>query len=177
MFDAWAGLSKGRRRKSEKECIYYGYKTPFHERYFNFYNSLFHPTRPKYICCVRCFNDHYFSVKARWPERNIATISNRYVRSLRRIRHMKQQRPDDVFIFFLDDYKEIGFQYLRDRIFEPLGLDKLSAAIKKADQGPANATAQLGLRKRKQMSVLENIFLKVRNQPIREFNRLHCDFG
>jgi len=177
MFAAWANIGKDKRKEGGEKCFYYGYKTPFHEKYFDFYNGFFQPIRPKYICCVRCFNDHYFSVKARWPEKSISSVTKRYVRSLRRIRYMKQQRPDDVLLFFLDDYKEVGFQYFRDRIFEPLGLNRLGDAQNKAGKGPANSAAQMGVRKRQHLTGMEKIYLKVFKQSFLEFDALHRDFG
>lgn len=177
MFAAWANVTKGKRKKMDSDCLFYGYKTPFHEKYFDFYNAFFDPIRPKYVCCIRLFTDHYFSVQARWPRKSIISVAKRYVQSLRQLYYMKQQRPDDVFFFFLDDYKKIGFQYLRERIFDPLGLDDLATAQRKAEKGPANSSAQLGVKKKKQLSRLQALFLKINSQAMQEYDLLHRDFG
>lgn len=177
MYAAWANLAKGRRRKAGKDCIFYGYKSPFHEKYFDFYNAFFDPVRPRYVCCVRSFLGHYYSVQARWPDRNIARVARRYVRSMDQIRRMKQERPEDVLLFFLDDYKAQGFAYLCEKIFEPLGLEDVAAAEKKAAQGPANASAKLGLEKRNRLSAMQRLFLKIYPHPLEKYEALHRDFG
>jgi len=177
MFSLWANISKGKKKNVSSDCVYYGYKTPFHEHYFDFYNSFFDPVRPKYVCCVRFFLDHYFSVNARWPDVSIIRVARRYTRSLRQLRYMKETRPDDVLLFFLDDYKKTGVEYLREKIFEPLGLEDVSPAIKMAKQGPANASANLGLKKRKTISPVQSLALKIYHHPFSEFESLHHDFG
>ena len=177
IYGAWTHLAKGKKRKAGSGCLYYGYKSPFHEKYFDFYNAYFHPLRPKYVCCVRSFQGHYFSVKARWPNKHIAWVASRYARSLKRIRYMKESRPDDVLLFFLDEYKEQGFDYLRHRILEPLGLEDAAAAEKRAAKGPANATAQLGLEKRERLSLVEAVYLKLDSRPFSRYAALRRDFG
>jgi len=177
MFAAWGNLTQGRRRESDTSCIYYGYKTPFHEKYFDFYNAFFDPVRPKYVCCIRSFIDHYFSVSARWPERTIHLISRRYINSLRQISYMKKQRPDAVLLFFLDDYKEIGMPYPHQRIFMPLGLEKVDRAEKKAMKGPANASEQMGFQKRSNLTWRQELYLKLSPEPMRLYDGLKRDFG
>lgn len=177
MFAAWANLTQGKRKKITSDCLFYGYKTPFHEMYFDFYNAFFAPIRPKYVCCVRLFIDNYLSVHARWPEKSIVSVAKKYVQSLRQLRYMKETRPDDVFFFFLDDYKKIGFQYLRERIFDPLGLSDLVAAKRKAEQGPANASVQKGVQKRNQLNRMQMLLLKIYPHALQAYDSLHRDFG
>lgn len=90
---------------------------------------------------------------------------------------MKEQRSEDVLFFFLDDYKKIGIDYLQERIFAPLGLENTDAALKKATQGPANASAQLGLIKKDSLSLLQAMLLKLYPQPLKEYATLYRDFG
>ncbi|MFP4573778.1 MAG: hypothetical protein ACLFNW_12500 [Desulfobacterales bacterium] len=177
MFAAWANLTKGRRKKAGKNCIFYGYKSPFHEKYFDFYNEFFHPVRPKYVCCVRSFPGHYFSVNARWPDRSVARVARRYVTSLNQLRYIKEKRPEDVLFFFLDDYKARGFEYLREKILDPLGLKDTAAAEKRAAKGPANASAQLGLEKMDRFTRLQSLFLRIYPHPLEKYEALHHDFG
>lgn len=177
MYAAWANLAKGRRKKTDKDCMFYGYKSPLHEKYFYFYNAFFDPVRPRYVCCVRPFLGHYFSVQARWPERSIAKVAYRYVASLDWIRRMKQERPDDVLLFFLDDYKVQGFSYLCEKIFEPLGLKDLARAEIKAAEGPANTADHLGVKKRDRLSARQSLFLRIYPQPLEKYEALHRDFG
>lgn len=177
MFSVWSNLTQGKRKKTDKKCIFYGYKTPFHEVYFDFYNQFFYPVRPKYICCVRNFLGHYFSVHARWPKRSFVWIARRYVRSLRQLRYMKKKRPEDVFFFFLDDYKQEGTIYLQKKIFDPLGLEDTDLAVKKAEKGPVNASIQLGLKKKDSLTLLQSWILQVYSSPFQYFECLHHDFG
>ncbi len=177
MFSVWGNLNKNRRTEASEDCLYYGYKSPYHEKYFDFYNALFDPIRPVFVCCIRSFMDHYFSVNARWPKRTIHFVSQRYVRSLRQIRYMKRKRPDCVRLFVLDHYKVAGIPYLREFIFEPLGLKKITAAEFTAGQGPANASTQLGLRKRNRLAPLQAYYLRLYPQPFREFDALCREFG
>jgi len=184
MFAAWANLNKGKRKKPDENCVFYGYKTPFHEKYFDFYNTFFDPIQPKYVCCVRGFIDHYLSVQARWPavqarwpERNILFVAWKYVQSLRQLRYMKAQRPNDVLLFFLDDYKKIGFQYLRDRIFSPLGLYKLEAAQRRAAKGAVNTAEQKGVQKKTQLTILQALYLKTNPQALQAYDLLRRDYG
>ena len=177
MFATWANMSKGKNLGFHSKCLYYGYKTPFHEKYFDFYNSFFYPTRPKYVCCIRFFHDHYFSVHARWPHRSIVKVSKRYVQSLRQIRYMKKKRREDVMLFFLDDYKRTGFEYVRQSIFFPLGLHNLSPAEQKAQQGPVNSSVQMGVKRKEKLNILQNIFLRIYTQPLVEYNSLRHEFG
>lgn len=177
MFSAWANLTKSKRKKFDSNCIYYGYKTPFHELYFDTYNDFFEPVRPKYICCVRNFLDHYFSVNARWSHRSIIMVSKQYTHSLRQLRYMKEKRPDDVFFFFLDDFKEKGVDLLYEKIFSPLGLENVSSALKKASQGPVNTSAQLGVKKKKTLSFTQTLSLKIYPYPFKAFENLRRDYG
>ncbi len=176
MFASWAGLSKGKVENYDSQCLFYGYKTPFHERYFDFYNKFFHPVHPKYICCVRSFPDHLLSVQARWPKRIMPYIALRYIMSLRQLRYMKMKASDHVFFFFLDDYKVSGTGYLQQRIFEPLGLVDVAGAIRKAEQGPVNTSAQRGVNKKDSLSRIQELLLKICPKPFIEFESLRRDF-
>lgn len=100
MFSVWANLTQGKRRKIGKNLLFYGYKTPFHEIFFDQYNKFFEPVRPKYICCIRSFIDHYFSVHARWPERNILQVAKRFSHSLRQLRYYERTKIRGCFILF-----------------------------------------------------------------------------
>lgn len=177
MFAAWANLTKSKRRPSQTNCLYYGYKTPRHEFYFDFYNSFFHPIRPRYICCVRSFVDHCLSVQARWPKKSLFRVSKEYIQSLRQIRYMKKQRPNEVILFILDDYKKAGAQYLTEHLFIPLGLDDVDQAIRKAGQGAVNTAKQLGVKKKKKLSPSQQLFLQLVAWPLKEFDSLRQDFG
>lgn len=176
MFSAWANLGKVVRRDCAPDCRYYGYKTPWHEFHFDFYNTFFHPVKPRYIYCVRQFKGHFLSVTARWPERSIRFVAQKYVRSVRQARYMKQQRPDEVMIFVLNDYKQQGIQYLRQRLFEPLGITDVAEAEHRAEQGAVNTAGQLGFQKKANLTMLQKLFLKLYPHPLREFDALRRDF-
>lgn len=177
MFASWATLNKNKPRKSDKDSIYFGYKTPFHEKYFDFYNNYFYPNQPEYICCIRSFPGHLLSVQARWPKRITPYIAFRYIMSLRQIRSMKEKKPDQVLLFFLDDYKKIGNRYLSEKIFKPLGLEDIEPAIRKAEQGPVNTLEQLGCIRNERLSNIQEFFLKIYPRPLIEFETLRSDFG
>lgn len=177
LFSSWANLSKQGRIEADSKCLYYGYKNPSHEYYFNFYNAVFHPVRPIYLCCIRSFKDHYLSVQARWPDQGIPWVALKYIRSLRQIRYMLNQRPHEVHLFDLDAYKQRGFSYLVHQIFNPLGITSLQNAIRKADQGPVNTSEQLGVRKKDALSPFEIFFLRWFPFPEREYERFSLDRG
>ena len=177
MFALSGNLTKGSRIQSEEVCLYYGYKTPNHEHYFDIYNKFFHPIRPKYICCVRSFTEHFLSVKARWPQRSIMSVSKRYVKSLQQIRHMKNQRPNDVCIFILDRYIDMGMGHLLNNVFYPLGLDDVGQALDKAGQGPVNTSDQLGVQRQREVTKWQSLFLRAYSRPEREFQRISSEFG
>lgn len=177
MFAVWATLNKSRILKADPECVFFGYKTPFHEKYFDFYNAFFHPVQPRYVCCVRSFPDHLLSVQARWPGRVLPYVAFRYVMSLRRLRSMKEKKPDQVLLFFLDDYKKIGNRYLSEKIFKPLGLEDVTSAIQKAEQGPVNTSEQLGCQRKFRLSKNQEQLLRIYPRPLNEFNTLRHDFS
>ena len=177
MFAVWATLNKSRILKADTECVFFGYKTPFHEKYFDFYNAFFHPAQPQYICCVRSFPEHLLSVQARWPKRIMPYIAFRYIMSLRQLRHMKEKRPGQVLFFFLDDFKKMGNRYLSEKIFKPLGLEDITSAIRKADQGPVNTLEQLGCQRKNRLSQNQELLLRIYPRPLNEFENLRSDFG
>jgi len=177
MYSVWANLTKSTRRKSAAETLFYGYKTPGHEFYFDFYNHFFYPIQPKYVCCVRSFVDHFLSVQARWPKRDIRMVSKSYIQSLNQIACMKKQKPDHVILFVLDDYKTRGFQYLRDQVFEPLCLQDVAAAEKKASQGAVNTSLQHAVTRKEGLSTKQKVFLKLFPQPLQKFDELRMNYG
>lgn len=177
MFAVWANLNKSGRNNIDPECRFFGYKTPFHEKYFDFYNAFFDPVKPKYVCCIRSFEEHLLSVQARWPWRIAPYVALRYVLSLRRLRYMKEKSPGHVLFFFLDDYKKTGTGYLQEKIFRPLGLKNVEAAIQKAEKGAANTSAQLGCQRMTRLSSIQKLILRICPKPLNEFKTLHRDFG
>jgi len=177
MFAVWANLQKGKRREAGDDCRYFGYKTPYHEKYFDFYNTFFDPVQPIYICCIRRFEDHLLSVQARWPGRGIAYVALRYILSLRRIRLMKEKRPDRVLLFFLDDYKAQGSSYLHEKIFVPLELKDVRAAVKRAELGPVNTSVKHGCLRKDMLAGRQQLFLKLFPRPLQDFEALRRDYG
>jgi hypothetical protein len=176
MFSSWAALSKSPRRR-KRGNRYYGYKSPYHEAFFDFYSRYFSPARPKYVCCIRAFEPHLLSVKARWSNRPAVYIAARYLLSLRQIRRMKRRAPEDVLLFFLDDYVAIGPEYLVATLFHPLGLSDVGRALEKAAEGPVNTAAKFGVRPKKQVSTLQKALLTLFPAPRRAYARLHSEFG
>lgn len=90
---------------------------------------------------------------------------------------MKKQRPNEVILFILDDYKKAGAQYLTEHLFIPLGLDDVDQAIRKAGQGAVNTAKQLGVKKKKKLSPSQQLFLQLVAWPLKEFDSLRQDFG
>ena len=176
IFSAWAHLCKSR-AQPKRACIYYGYKSPWHERYFSLYNSYFAPVKPRFVCCIRSFEQHLLSVKARWPNRPTPKIAARYVFSLRQIRRMKENAPDDVILFFLDDYITLGGNYLVEQVFAPLGIDDFSSALEQAARGPVNTAVQHGVKRRPELSSMQRLFLTTFPLPVSTFNSLRADFS
>lgn len=177
MFASWANLTKGKKIKVESQTRFFGYKTPFHERYFDFYNNFFYPVHPVYICCIRSFPEHLLSVQARWPKRVIAYVALRYVMSLRQLRYMKEKSSEHVLFFFLDEYKQTGSKYLKKKIFDPLELKEVAQAIGKAEQGPVNTSLQQGVSKKQDLNQIQKLTLRLFPKPLRDYEALRRDFG
>ena len=105
------------------------------------------------------------------------SVSKRYVKSLQQIRHMKNQRPNDVCIFILDRYIDMGMGHLLNNVFYPLGLDDVGQALDKAGQGPVNTSDQLGVQRQREVTKWQSLFLRAYSRPEREFQRISSEFG
>jgi len=172
MFSIWHGLSADKKGPPRRKSLYIGYKTPFHERYFDFYNGHFDPVRPVYVCCIRSFVDHFLSVQARWPRHGIVYTAFRYWRSLRRIRRMKAERPDEVIVFVLDDYREHGYRYFQERILTPLGFGEVPEARERADRGAVNSVQKFGVERADALTWRQRALLRLLPGTEREFRAL-----
>ena len=175
MYSLWHGLSADRQRPPRKKSLYIGYKTPFHEQHFEFYNRYFDPVRPVYICCIRSFVDHFLSVQARWPRHGIAYTAVRYIRSLRKIRRMKAERPDEVIVFVLDDCRDQGYAYIQERLLRPLGLDEHPRARRRAEKGAVNTAEKFGVARADALTLRQRIVLWILPGTSRAFEALRRD--
>lgn len=172
MYSVWHGLSADRQRPPRKKSLYIGYKTPFHEQHFEFYNRYFDPVRPVYICCIRSFVDHFLSVQARWPRHGIVYTAFRYIRSLRKIRRMKAERPDEVIVFVLDDCREQGYPYIRERLLRPLGLEEHPRARRLAERGAVNTAEKFGVDRADDLTLRQKVLLWLLPGTTRAFDAL-----
>lgn len=176
LFACWTYLSKGNARYYSGGK-YFGYKSPYHEFFHDFYCKAFAPDVPKYICCIRSFPQHLLSVQARWPQRAIINVARRYSSSLRQIQRIKERSAEHVLLFCLDDYIAIGPRYLEEQIFTPLGLEDTEKALQYSAKGAANSSASLGVKKKAALSHFQRLYLWFDRTPERLFRRLRSGYG
>lgn len=141
----WRFLGKDKIKDVSGAVQYFGYKTPFHERYFHQYQEYFNGRRVVCVYCIRNFRDHYLSVKARWPDRNIKQTAKRYLESLEVFFRIQRDMPDQVFPFVLELSGLYGVHYIEKALIEPLGLEmvpEFAAGVN--PHRKANSTEKLG---------------------------------
>lgn len=174
MYGFWAGVSQAGRAQPGKNCKYFGYKRPEHEKYFGFYERHFDQTKACYVFCVRNFVDNYLSIKSRWPVRKIAQVAEQYLASVDRYWEAFESARGRVLLFNLDDHIQHGFEYTETAIIEPLGLEPSEQLRNKLTGMAATNTTQgdHGRARRTSLNAREQAFVDSRPELTDRFREL-----
>lgn len=106
--------------------LWFGHKTPRHERHFRRYEVIFDDpdNRPIYVYCFRNPFDVWRSYRAMpWNKfRTVEDFLKAWLRSVRMYEIMAEAAPGRVIVFNLDEMLRAGdwSAYLTPRLFEPL---------------------------------------------------------
>jgi hypothetical protein len=175
LYAIWTSILKGTPRRIRGPVTWLGHKTPDHDRYWEFYRNFFGEICPKYVFCMRNFSDHYLSLismKSHWSmdsapgRRKIDRIAREYRASVARYADMKAALGDDVSLFILDDLHEGGIDYVRETVFERLGIEVDNPTLSRIDVSRrANSTEGAGAVRRTELSADERVFLE-QNQDL-----------
>jgi Sulfotransferase family len=170
LYAMWASMLKGMPRESRGTIRWFGHKTPRHDEYWEFYRDFFGDAGPKYVFCMRNFVDHYLSLNSLKEHRsanpvdrarNIHLVAREYRASVARYADMKAALGDDVSLFVLDDLREGGIDYVRETVFERLGIEVDNPTLSRIDVSQrANSTEGAGAARRTELSADERSFLE-----------------
>jgi Sulfotransferase family len=177
LYAIWASILKGVPRESRRTIRWFGHKTPGHDEYWEFYRDFFGDSAPRYVFCMRNFVDHYLSFNSLKEHRsavpvdrtrNIHVIARDYRASVARYADMKAALKDDVSLFILDDLREGGIDYVRETVFERLGIEVDNRTLSRIDVSRRpNSTEGAGAARRTELSADEHRFLE-KNQDLLE---------
>jgi hypothetical protein len=161
LFEIWASTIKGKPRVPGAGIAWFGHKTPQHERYWKFYRDFFGDVGPKYVFCMRNFVDHYLSMSSLNELHAIDHIARKYRASVTRYAEMKAALGESVSLFILDDLREGGIDYVRETLFERLGIEVDDRTLSRIDVSrQANSTEGTGRPRRKELTAGERDFLE-----------------
>jgi hypothetical protein len=168
LFEIWASMIKGTPRVPKAKIAWFGHKTPQHERYWKFYQEFFGDVGPKYVFCMRNFVDHFLSISSMNDQHAIDHIARKYRASVTRYAQMKAELGESVSLFILDDLREGGIDYVRETLFERLGIDVDDRTLSRIDVSrQANSTEGAGRSRRRELTADERDFVE-RNQDLTE---------
>lgn len=108
-------------------CRYHGLKTPGYERYFEEFESMFHPVKPLYIYAIRRVGPVWRSWVTRQFTDDPELFRRRYERSLRQALKIRRSARDRFAVFDLDAYIAAEDQqaYVNTEILRKLGIADL----------------------------------------------------
>ena len=168
LFEIWASTIKGKPRAPAPGIAWFGNKTPQHERYWKFYRDFFGDVGPKYVFCMRNFVDHYLSMSSMNERQVIDNVARKYRASATRYAEMKAALGESVSLFILDDLREGGIDYVRETLFERLGIEVDDHTLSRIDVSrQANSTEGAGRVRRRELTADERAFLE-ENQDLME---------
>lgn len=177
IFAMWANASQSLRIAPGADCRYYGYKRPNNEFYFDFYEEHLADRKPRYVYCVRNFEDNYLSISSRWPDRTIEDVADDYLASIAQYHSIKAKASERVFLFNLDEHIRLGFGYVENNIIAPLGLqldDRMRAEL--STMGARNQTEKVTKKARRlELNEEETAYILSRPELDIEFRKLCCD--
>jgi hypothetical protein len=168
LYALWTSMVKGKQRAGRTVITWFGHKTPRHDRYWEFYRDFLGSVGPKYIFCMRNFIDHYLSMNSMNAGHSIDGVARDYRASVNRYAEMKAALGPDISLFILDDLKKGGVDYLRETLFERLGIEVDDRTLSRIDVSrPANSTEGAGRLRRKDLTADERAFL-AKNEDLLE---------
>jgi Sulfotransferase family len=175
LYAMWASMLKSLPRESRGPIRWFGHKTPRHDQYWEFYRDFFGDPGPKYVFCMRNFVDHYLSLNSMKEyrntdrvdrARNVHLVAREYRAAVARYADMKAALGDDVSLFILDDLREGGIDYVRETVFERLGIEVDNPTLSRIDVSRrANSTEGAGAARRTELGADERAFLE-KNQDL-----------
>jgi len=161
LYCIWASMIKGKQRVSGARIAWFGHKTPQHDRYWEFYRNFFGEIGPKYVFCMRNFVDHYLSMASMNEAHSIERVAREYRASVARYAEMKAALGENVSLFILDDLRDGGIDYVRETLFERLGIEADRRTLSRIDVSrQANSTERKGRSRRRELAADESAFLK-----------------
>jgi hypothetical protein len=177
LYAIWTSMLKGTPRGTRAPITWFGHKTPRHDRYWEFYRRFVGDIDIKYVFCMRKFVDHYLSMTSIVKHRNVNSvplkqdrikfIARDYRASVACYADMKLALGDSVSLFLLDDLREGGIDYVRETLFERLGIGVDHRTLARIDVSQrANPTEARGSR-RTELTAEEIDFLN-RNRDLKE---------
>src|SRR5919106_456457 len=168
LYALWRSMVKGKPGAIRTPITWFGHKTPRHDRYWEFYRDFFGEVGPKYVFCMRNFVDHYLSMNSMNEVYTLDLVARKYRVSVARYAEMKAALGDDVSIFLLDDLRVGGVDYVRETLFERLGIEVDDRMLARIDSSRrANSTEGAGRSRRKELTAAERVFLD-RNEDLLE---------
>lgn len=121
----WTNTAKSAPVPMSEGCRFFGFKSPHHERFFDFYEEMFTDDPPIWVFNVRNFRGLFRSLSSMtWRKGVKATIpyiGAEYLRAMDELDHMLASAPDRVIPFVLDNYQEDQEGYLTG-ILERIGI-------------------------------------------------------
>jgi hypothetical protein len=168
LFSLWASMTKGSPRAVGSTMTWFGHKTPRHDQYWEFYRDFLGEAGPKYVFCMRNFVDHFLSLNSMNERQSIGLVGRKYRASVARYAEMKAALGADVSLFLLDDLRGGGVDYLRETLFERLGIEVDDQTLSRIDAARrANSTEGAGRPRRKELTADERAFL-AKNEDLLE---------
>jgi hypothetical protein len=161
LYALWASMVKRNPRAVRRTITWFGHKTPRHDSYWEFYRDfLGDDVVPKYVFCMRNFVDHYLSMNSMNERHTIDRVATEYRASATRYAEMKAALGENVSLFILDDLREGGIDYVRETLFERLGIEVDQRTLARIDVvHQANSTEGAGRSRRRELTVGERVFL------------------
>jgi hypothetical protein len=161
LYAIWASMIKRRTRVTDATITWFGHKTPRHDQYWEFYRNFFSDLGPKYVFCMRNFADHYLSLSSMQEGQSIDRVAGEYRASVSRYAKMKAALGENVSLFVLDDLHDGGIDYIRERLFDRLGIEVDDRTLSRIDIArKANSTEAKGRERRRELTADERGFLE-----------------
>ena len=161
LYRIWASMVKSTPRVTGATITWFGHKTPRHDRYWKFYRDFLGDIGPKYVFCIRNFVDHYLSMISMNEYDTIDHVAKKYRDSIARYAQMKAALGRNVSLFVLDELREGGIDYIRERLFERLEIEVDGRTLSRINTSRrANSTEGAGRFRRKELTANERLFLE-----------------
>jgi hypothetical protein len=166
LYALWTSMVKRSPRAVRRTITWFGHKTPRHDGYWEFYRDFLGDVVPKYVFCMRNFIDHYLSMNSMNGRHTIDRVAREYRASAARYAEMKAALGENVSLFILDDLREGGIDYVRETLFERLGIEVDQRTLARIDVAHrANSTEGAGTVRRTELTADERAFLS-QNQDL-----------